>query len=104
MSQKPLDQIEYQIEKIKAELQKITVVRPGSLTRQYRDRKTKAGLYYQLSYTHHMKSRTEYVRAAALAEVRQQIKDYKRLKKLLEKWIALGIRYSQLSMKMKVKR
>ena len=51
-----------------------------------------------------MKSQTEYVRAAALAEVRQQIKDYKRLKKLLEKWIALGIRCSQLSMKMKIER
>ena len=46
-----------------------------------------------------MKSRTEYVRAPFVAEIQQQIRDYKRFKKLVARWIDLGIEYSRLSMK-----
>jgi len=48
-----------------------------------------------------MKSRTAYVRADSLPMVRQQIRDYKKLKRLIEKWVALGIEHSQLSMRRK---
>jgi hypothetical protein len=101
MDTKRLDKIEKEIESIKAQLQTIGIVRPGSLTKQYRDPDRQLGGYYQISYTHLMKSRTAYVRAPFLKEVRQQIRNYKRLKKLFERWVELGIEHSQLSMKSK---
>ncbi len=36
-------------------------MRPGSISKQYRDRQRQRGVYYQLSYTHEMRSRTEHV-------------------------------------------
>ena len=61
MTKKRLVQIERQIEEIKAELADMGEMRPGSLTRQYKDPETQSGPYYQLSYTLDMKSRTEYI-------------------------------------------
>jgi hypothetical protein len=46
-----------------------------------------------------MQSKTEYVRSDSLAQVRRQIRDYNKLKKLIERWVELGIEYSRLSMK-----
>ena len=100
MSKKQLDKISLDIEKIKQELQAFSVFRPGSLTRQYRNPKDKTRPFFSLSYTHHMKSKTEYVRSEWANEVMRQIRDYKRFRKLLERWIELGIKYSQLSMKL----
>jgi len=58
MSTKKLKQIENQIQKIKDELWEMGEMRPGSLTVQYKVPKEKKGPYYQLSYTHKMRSRT----------------------------------------------
>ena len=91
--------IEKEIEVIKTRIAEIGVVRPGSLTRQYKDPKSKRGAYHQISYTHRMQSKTEYVRSDSLAQVRRQIRDYNKLKRLIERWVALGIEYSRLSMK-----
>ena len=46
-----------------------------------------------------MQSKTEYVRSGSLEQVRRQIRDYNKLKRLIERWVALGIEYSRLSMK-----
>jgi len=99
MSAQRLAKIEKEIAVIKARIAEIGVVRPGSLTRQYKDPKNKRGAYHQISYTHRMQSRTEYVRTDSLAQVRRQIRDYNKLKRLIERWMALGIEYSKLSMK-----
>lgn len=99
MSAQRLAKIKKEIEGIKARIAEIGVVRPGSLTRQYKDPKNKRGAYDQVSYTHRMQSRTEYVRSGSLAQVRRQIRDYNKLKRLIERWVALGIEYSRLSMK-----
>jgi len=104
MDARRLEKIDQEIERIKAQLGQIGVVRPGSLTRQYKDPKNQAGGYYQVSYTYRMKSRTAYVRADFAKEVRQQIRDYKKLKKLIERWVALGIEHSQLSMRLRSSR
>jgi hypothetical protein len=98
-----LEAIVRDIEGIKTQLSRIGVVRPGSLTRQYKDPKQQVGGYYQLSYTHRMKSRTAYVRASCATEVRQQIRDYKTLKQLIARWVALGIEHSQLSMHLRAR-
>ena len=90
---------EREVEAIKDQIAEIGIVRPGSLTRQYKDPKNKQGAYYQISYTHRMQSKTRYVRSGSLAQVRRELRDYNKLKKLIERWVALGIEYSTLSMK-----
>jgi len=99
MSVQRIQQIERSIARIKEELQTIGPMRPGSLTRQYRDRQTGSGAYWQISYTRHMKSRTEYVRRQWVREVRKQIAMHKRFKRLIDQWVDLGIEHSRLAMK-----
>lgn len=99
---KPFQRIEDEILAIKSQLQNIGNMRPGSLTKQYRNRKERTGEFYQISYTHKMKSKTEYVRPEFVEEISQQIQNYKNFKSLIEKWVALGILYSQLSMKAQI--
>jgi len=99
MNDKRLDQIEKRIEKIKEAISKIGPMRPGSLTRQYKDPKEKSGPYWQLSYTRTMRSRSDYVRADCVAEVRKEIVAYKTFKALMEEWIDLGIESSKLRLK-----
>ena len=96
-----LKQIEKRIEGIKSELLGLKVMRPGSLTRQYKDPKQQTGAYYQLSYTLDMRSRTEYIRKEWVNDIRRQVKRYKRYKQLNAEWVALSIEYSKLSMKFK---
>src|ERR1039457_1306280 len=62
MSQKRIQQIEQRIDRIKKALLEIGPMRPGSLSRQYKDPQHQTGAYWQISYTRRMKSRTEYVR------------------------------------------
>ena len=99
MSEKRIQQIERRIERIKEELKKIGPMRPGSLTRQYRDPENSMGAYWQISYTRQMKSRTEYVRREWVAEIRKQIATHKRFKRLIDQWLDLSIEHSQLAMK-----
>lgn len=89
--------MESQIKQIKKELMGIGEMRPGSLTRQNRGPK-KTGSYYQLSYTHQMKGRTEYVREEFANLIKQQIAQYKKFKRMIEKWIRLAIQYSKMKM------
>ena len=98
MKDKTLSQIEKKIEKIKQQLVTIQQMRPGSLTRQYRNPKDKTGAYYQLSYTHKMKSRTEYVRAEFVEMIEEQISEYKRFRKLVDQWVELSIEHSKVQM------
>lgn len=98
MTTRTLAQIEKEVEVIKAKLLLLGEMRPGALTQQYRDPKKKEAGYFQLSYTHKMKSRTEYIRPVFVREVRTQVKVYKDFRKLVEKWIDLSIEYSRLKM------
>ncbi len=100
MTNRRLAQIERRIEKIKGELTEIGQMRPGSLTKQYKDPEAQSGPYYQLSYTLDMKSRTDYIRRECVSDIRHQIRNYKRLKKLSAEWIALSIERSKLAMKL----
>jgi len=100
MSQKRMQQIEQRIDRIKRTLMEIGPLRPGSLTRQYKDPKHHAGAYWQISYTRRMKSRTEYVRQGWVKELRRQIVTHKRFKRLVDQWIDLGIEHSRLTVRM----
>src|ERR1039458_7608392 len=99
MSQKRIQQIERRIDRIKRALLEIGPMRPGSLTRQYKDPQHHSGAYWQISYTRQMKSRTEYVRKEYVKEMRRQTVTHKRFKRLVDQWIDLSIDHSRLSMK-----
>ena len=101
MNKKRLVQIEKRIEKVKAELARIGQMRPGSLTEQYHGHERTRGPYYQLSYTHDMRSRTKYIRKDCVSDIRQQIASYKKFKKLTKEWVTLGIEHSTLMLEQK---
>ena len=96
MKNKRLRQIQWAIQRIKQELGELGPMRPGTLTRQYRLPRQKRIGYYQLSYTYRMKSHTEYVRPQFVEEVRRQVATYKRFKRLMQRWIALGMEECRL--------
>ena len=100
MTNKRLAQIDNRIGKIKAELAAIGEMRPGSLTRQYKDPLSASGAYYQLSYTLDMKSRTDYIPRDWIRQVRAQVGNYKRFKSLSAEWVALSIERCRLMMKL----
>jgi hypothetical protein len=103
--------LEERIERIKQQI--ITLgpeLLPGVLTQQYNvcgtascrckaDPPQKHGPYYQLSFTRDRKSSTRFVRKEDLDLVRRQVGDYKRLRKLLNRWIALGMELSRLRLR-----
>ena len=97
---KKLDQITKKITKIKAELMLIGEMRPGSLTYQYQKPKEKKGGFFQISYTYQMKSRTEYVKAEFVDDLRSQVETFKKFKGLVQKWTDLAILYSQMKVKL----
>lgn len=100
MTIKHLAQIDQRIGKIKAQLDAIGEMRPGSLTRQYKDPDSGSGAYYQLSYTLDMKSRTDYIPRDWVKDVRRQVGNYKRFKSLSAEWVALSIERCRLMMKL----
>jgi len=98
--QKIVDQLEKRITVIKASLQGIGPMRPGTLTQQYKNPKEKTGGYYQISYTLHMKSRTEYVRPPFVRQIQKEVTEYKRYRDLIERWVDLSIELSKLKIKL----
>ena len=100
MTTKYLARIEKRIVKIKAEIAAIGEMRPGSLTRQYKDPDSGSGAYYQLSFTLDMKSRTDYIPRNWVKDVRRQVGNYKRFKSLSAEWVALSIERCRLTMKL----
>jgi len=96
-----------QIEKVKRDLAALGDLRPGCLSTQYNvcgspgckckaDPPVKHGPYYQVSYTRKGKSSTKFVKKEDLPEVRKQLKNYERMKLLMEKWIDLAMELSIL--------
>ena len=91
-----LGQLEKQIDTLKKQLMALGPMRPGSITRQYRQPKEKQRPFYQISYTHRMRSRSEYVRPDNLVALRRETATFKRFKKLIERWVDLSLKASKL--------
>lgn len=91
-----LSQLEERIERIKHELMHLGPMRPGSLSRQYRDPQTQARPFHQISYTYKGRGRSEYVRAENLARMRRETANFKRFRKLVEQWVELSLKASHL--------
>jgi hypothetical protein len=84
------------IERVKQQLNELGPMRPGTITRQYRKPLEKKQPFYQISYTHKMKGRSEYLRKENLAAIRKETATFKRFKKLMEQWVDLSLELSQL--------
>ena len=95
------------IAKLKHELMALGDLRPGTLSEQYNvcgkagcackaDPPRKHGPYYQVSFTWQGRSRTQFVRGEHLLAMRQQLRNYERLRELVEAWIAAGLELSAL--------
>jgi hypothetical protein len=85
-----------QIERVKQQLMELGPMRPGAISRQYRNPKEKKRPFYQISYTHRMKSRSEYLRPENLAAVKRETANFKRFRKLMDRWVDLALKLSQL--------
>jgi len=99
MSHKRIQRTGQRIDRIKRTLLEIGRMRPGSLTRQYKDPQRHAGACWQISYTRRMKSRAEYVRREWVKELRRQVVTHKRFKRLADQWTGLSIEHSRLTMR-----
>jgi hypothetical protein len=91
------------INQLKAQLKEIGPMRPGSLSRQYnvcgklgcrcKDPKNprRHGPYYQLNYVYGGKKTSEFVRPQNLPQVRTQLANYRRFRRLTDQWIGLAL-------------
>ena len=95
MQEKSLKKIEARIQRIKDQLLALGPMRPGTLTRQYHKPQERQGAFWQISYTHQMKSRSEYARPDEVAAVRREIAAFRRFKKLTADWVNLALARSQ---------
>lgn len=100
MPAKSLQSFDRQIQRIQTQLGQLGPMRPGTLTRQYRQPERQQGAYYQLSYTYQMKSHTEYVPKQQVAMIRKEIAVYQRYKKLTAQWVDLALQRSRLRMQL----
>ena len=88
---KQLAKWQAQLAKTQAELAQLGPMRPGSLSRQYKDPVAKTGAYWQLSYTHNMRSRSRYVRPAELARIKSLLANFKRFRELVDRCVDLSV-------------
>lgn len=102
--------LEEKIQKIKEQIAALGDLRPGALSEQYNvcgnprcrckaDPPLKHGPYHQLSFTLNGKSTTQFVRKADVSEVRKQVRNYQRLRQLVDRWITLAMELSRLRLK-----
>jgi len=101
--------LQRQIDKIKRDLVQLDSLRFGSLSKQYNVCNTpgcrcktspshKHGPYHQISYTRKGRSSTRAVKREDLAEVKKQIRNYARLRDLVEQWVDLATELSELQL------
>lgn len=70
-------------------------MRTGSIIRQYRNPQERKIPFYQISYTHQMKSRTEYLRKENLTAVRVEVANFKRFRKLVDQWVDAALKFTR---------
>jgi len=99
--------LEAKIAKLKAALAALGDLRPGTLSQQYnvcgnpacRCKATpprKHGPYYQVSFTWQGKSQSQFVRREEVPAVRTQLRNYQRLRTLVDRWISVGLELSRV--------
>jgi hypothetical protein len=94
-----LERTEENIRALLGNLAKLGAMRPGTLTVQYRNPTEKKTPFYQLSYTHKGRSRSEYVRPENLAAVKREVETYKKFRTVIETVTDLSLEASRLRYK-----
>src|SRR5881296_294035 len=106
------ESLEKRIRNIKRQISELGDLRPGALSKQYNicgspNCRCKAippvkhGPYYQISFTRHGKSSSQFVREEDLDEVQQQLEHYRHLRQLVDEWITLSAQLSSLRLREK---
>src|SRR5213596_765827 len=92
------------IQKLETQLQRHGAMRPGSLSRQYnacgkpgcrckdRAHPRRHGPYYQLNYVYRGKKTSRFIRTEILGQVRTELANYKKFRRLTDQWIGLALR------------
>ena len=104
------ESLEARIAKIKEEIAALGDLHPGALSQQFNicgnprcrcktEPAARHGPYYQLSYAWRRKSTTRFVRKENLAEVMRQVKNYRRLRHLVDRWVTLAMQLSRLRLR-----
>lgn len=99
--------LDAKIAKLKGALATLGDLRPGTLSEQYNvcgkpgcrckaSPPRKHGPYYQVSFTWQGKSQTQFVRREDVPAVRRQLRNYQRLRALVDTWISVGLEQSRL--------
>ena len=107
-----LQNLEAKIAQIKKELQTHGPMRPGSLSRQYnvcgkagcrcKDPRhpRRHGPYYQLNYVYRGKKTSQFIRRDSLPQVRAELANYKKFRRLTNQWIGLALQVAQTQEKL----
>ena len=106
------ESLEKRIQKIKQQIGELGDLRPGALSQQYNvcgspgcqckaSPPIKHGPYYQISFTRHGKSSSQFVREQDLKEVQEQLETYRRLRELVDEWVTLSHQLSTLRLREK---
>ena len=99
--------LDAKIARIKATLAALGDLRPGTLSLQYNvcgkpacrckaRPPRKHGPYYQVSFTWQGKSQSQFVRREDVPAVRRQLRNYQRLRSLVDHWVAVALELSRL--------
>ena len=96
-------QMQRRLTQLQQELLALGQLHPGSISEQYnvcgtvgchcKDPKSprKHGPYYQLSYTWRGKSSSRFLRDEQVAQMREKVANYKRLRELMNDWVSLAV-------------
>ena len=91
---KKITEIRKKIGQIRQEMMDIGDMRPGSLTVQPR---SWGKNYWQLSYTHRGRGRTQYVSNERYEEVKRQTENYRKFKELSAELVDLSLELAKLT-------
>jgi len=108
------ESLEKRIQSLKHQIGELGDLRPGALSKQYNIcgnptcrckaiPPVKHGPYYQISFTRHGKSSSQFVREEDLDEVQQQLENYRQLRDLVDEWITLSAQLSGMRLRDKRK-
>src|SRR6266404_5513567 len=104
--------LEARIAQVKRQLQAQGPMRPGSLSRQYNvcgkpgcrckdhSHPRRHGPYYQLNYVYRGKKTSRFIRREILGQVRIELANYKKFRRLTDQWIGLAIKAAEAKEKL----
>src|SRR5438309_11411112 len=107
-----IQNLQARIAQVKSQLQAQGPMRPGSLSRQYnvcgkpgcrcKDPKQprRHGPYYQLNYVYRGKKTSKFIRREILGQVRTELANYKKFRRLTDQWIGLALKAAEAKEKL----